>query len=162
MNVLYFFYYLDTVCSHFLCIVILVRAFHILKSSPPHFFVKEEAAFPAASSFFPKIYSLHIRQQTMNLLRNIIFHKSPMVCYNKFLMINFLKFSLHRLLVRWNTRFHQYKSLALFYSSLNNFASLNKNFHPLIILLFGFLILFGSHLKFSFHLLLRNELLYKQ
>ena len=69
-----------------------VRAFHILKSSPPHFFVKEEAAFPAASSFFPKIYTLHIRQQTMGLLRNITFHKSPMVCYNKFPMINFLKF----------------------------------------------------------------------
>ena len=92
MNVLYFFYYLDTVCSHFLCIVIPVRAFHILKSSPPHFFVKEEAAFPAASSFFPKIYTLHIRQQTMGLLRNITFHKSPMVRYNKFPMINFLKF----------------------------------------------------------------------
>ena len=92
MNVLYFFYYLDTVCSHFLCIVIAVRAFHILKSSPPHFFVKEEVAFPATSSvlrssqdkratssFFTKNSIAYKTEKMMELLPNITFHKSPMV-----------------------------------------------------------------------------------
>lgn len=79
MNVLYFFYYLDTVCSHFLCIVVSVRAFHILKSSPPHFFVKEEVAFPATSSFFTKNSIAYKTEKMMELLPNITFYKSPMV-----------------------------------------------------------------------------------
>ena len=51
-NLSHFFHFKDTEFSHFISIIIPVRAFHILKSSPPHFFLKRRSDFPSRFFFF--------------------------------------------------------------------------------------------------------------